>query len=159
MNFAKLSYDCATHKQYSICKAHLVKKFHRYLEEKWTYSYIDKLDDSLKKINSSDIQIKKLATNKVTKTDVLRLVSLSVETTVSHKPIYFVGHFFRFFKEDKAFRKGYEQSFTDEVFVIADIPKLFPPSYSLINANKEQIEGKFHQSKLELVPELKEETE
>ena len=34
---------------------------------------------------------------------------------------------------------------------MTDIPTLFPPSYSLIDANKEQIEGKFYQSELQLI--------
>ena len=124
---------------------------HRYLEEKWTYSYIDKLEDFVKTINSRVNRITKLAPNKDTKKDVPWLVSLSAETTVSQKPRFFVGDFVRIVKKDKAFRKGYEQSFTDEVFEITDIPTLFPPSYSLIDANKEQIEGKFYQSELQLV--------
>ena len=116
---------------------------HRYLEEKWTYSYIDKLDDFVKTINSRVNRITKLEPNKVTKKDVPGLVSLSAETTVSQKPRFFVGDFVRIVKKGKAFRKGYEQSFTDEVFEIIDVPTLLPPSYSLIDANKEQIEGKF----------------
>ena len=40
---------------------------HRYLEEKWTYSYIDKLEDFVKTINSRVNRITKLAPNKVTK--------------------------------------------------------------------------------------------
>ena len=83
-------------------------------------------------------------------------MSLSAETTVSHKIRFFVGDFVRIVKKDKAFRKGYEQSFTGEVFEITDIPTLFPPSYSLIDANKEKLEGKFYQSELQLVRERKE---
>ena len=40
---------------------------HRYFEEKWSYSYIDKLDDFVKTINSRVNRITKLAPNKVTK--------------------------------------------------------------------------------------------
>ena len=76
---------------------------HRYLEENWTYSYIDKLDDFVKTINSRVNRITKLAPNKVTKKDVPRLVSLSAETTVSQKPIFFVGDLVRIVKKDKAF--------------------------------------------------------
>ena len=78
-------------------------------------------------------------------------MSFSAETTVSQKPRFFVGDFVRIVKKDNVFRKGYEQSFTDEVFEIIDIPTLFPPSYSLIDVKKEQIEGKFYQSELQLV--------
>ena len=78
-------------------------------------------------------------------------MSLSAETSVSQKPRFFVGDFVIIVKKDKAFRRGYEQSFTDEVFEIIDIPTFFPQSYSLIDSNKGQIEGKLYQSELQLV--------
>ena len=40
---------------------------HRYLQEKWSYSYIDKFDDFAKTINSRVNRITKLAPNKVKK--------------------------------------------------------------------------------------------
>ena len=86
-------------------------------------------------------------------------MSLSAETTVSQKLSFFVGDFDRIAKKDKAFRKGYEQSFTDKVFEITHIPTLFLPSFSLIDANKDKIEGKCYQSELQLVRERKEENE
>ena len=86
-------------------------------------------------------------------------MSLSAETTSSQKLCLFVGDFVLIVNKDKAFRKGYEQSFTDDVFEITDIPTLFPPSYSLNDANIEQIEGKFYQSEFEFFREQKEENQ
>ena len=40
---------------------------HRYLEEKWTYSYIDQLDQFVKTINSRVNRVTEIAPNKVTK--------------------------------------------------------------------------------------------
>ena len=168
-NFSELSKDCATHEQF-ICVARLVKKvcFCR-TEYSFTSSvgtlkkigffYIEKLDDFVKTINSRVNRITKLTPNKVTKQDVPRLVSLSAETTVSQKPRSFVGDFVRVVKKDKSFREGFKQSFTDKIFEITHIPTLFPPSYSLIDPNKEQIEGKFYQSELQFVRERREENE
>ena len=62
-------------------------------------------------------------------------------------------NFVRIVKKDEEFRKGYKQSFNDEVFEITDIPTLSPPIYSIIDANKEKIEGKFYQPELQLVRE------
>ena len=126
---------------------------YRYLEEKWTYSYINIFDQFVKTINSRVNRVTKLAPNKVTKKDVLRLVSLTVETRRSQKPKLYVGDFVRIVKKEKTFRKGYKQSFTDEVFEIAGIPTLNPPTYSLIDSNKEIIQGKFYQPELQLVRE------
>ena len=104
----------------------------------------------MKTINSGVSRITKLAPNIVTKKDVAQLVFLSAETPVSRKPCFYVGDFVRIAKKDKIFRKGYEQLFTNEVFEIKDILTLFLPSYSLIDANKDQIEGKFYHSEFSL---------
>ena len=58
---------------------------YRYIEEKWTYSYLDKLDSFVKTINSRVNRTIKLAPNKVAKKDVPRLVSLIANTTCSQK--------------------------------------------------------------------------
>ena len=129
----------------------LKKKVHRYLEEKWTYSYIDQLDQFVKTVNSRVNRITKIAPNKNTKTDVPRLVSLAAQTSSTQKPKFFIGDFVRVVKKDKAFRKSYMQSFTDEVFEITGIPTLSPPTYTLADANKEPIQGKFYQPELQLV--------
>ena len=126
---------------------------YRYLEEKWTYSYINNLDQFVKTINSRVNRVTKLAPNKVTKKDAPRLVSLTVETRRSQKPTLYVGDFVRIVKKEKTFRKGYKQSFTDKIFEIAGIPTLNPPTYSLIDSNKEIIQGKFYQPELQLVRE------
>ena len=52
-------------------------------------------------------------------------------------------------KADLPFRKGYKQTFTNEVFEIYDIATTNPPTYSLIDATQEQIKEKFFE--LELV--------
>ena len=64
----------------------LKKIIHRYLEEKWTYSCIDQLDKFVDTINSRVNRVNKFAPNKVTKKDVPRLVSLSVQTSEHQNP-------------------------------------------------------------------------
>ena len=78
---------------------------YRYLEEKWTYSYINNLDQFVKTINSRVNRVTKLAPNKVTKKDVPRLVSLTVETRRSQKPKHYVADFVRIVKKEKTFQK------------------------------------------------------
>ena len=150
-NFSQLSKTCKTKEEF-IYTAPLVKKsafaernirslkniIYKHLEEKWTYSYIDKLDDFFRTIKITFNRVTRLAPNKSTNKDVPRLVSLSAETSSSKKPKFVVGDFVRIFKKDEAFRRGYKLSFTDEIFEITDIPTLFPPTYSLINADKEK---------------------
>ena len=80
-------------------------------------------------------------------------MSFTVETRRSQKPKLYVGDFVRIVKKEETFRKGYKQSFTDGVFEIAGVPTLNPPTYSLIDSNKELIHGKFYQPELQLVRE------
>ena len=118
---------------------------YRYLEEKWTYSYLDKLDSFVKTINSRVNRTINLAPNKVTNKDVPRLVSLIANTyNIFSKRKFFVGDLVRILKKEETFGKGYKQSFTDEVFEISSIPTLNPPTYSLIDTDKEIIQGKFY---------------
>ena len=129
----------------------LKKIIHRYLEEKWTYRYIDRLDQFVKSINSRVNRVTKIAPNKVTKKDMPRLVSLTAQKSSNQKPKFYIGDLVRIVKKDKSFRKNYKQSFTDEVFEITGIPTLSPPTYSLVDADKKPIQGKFYQPELQLV--------
>ena len=75
---------------------------YRFLEEKWTLSYLDKLDAFVKTITSRVNRTIKLAPNKVTKKDVPRLVSL---TANSQNPKFYIGDFVRTVKKG-LFREG-----------------------------------------------------
>ena len=102
-------------------------------------------------INSRVNRVTKIAPNKVTKKDVPYLLSLNTiasENLVS-RPKFRIGDFVRISKVDLPFRKGYKQTFTNEVFEIYDIPTTNPPTYSLIDSNQDPVRGKFNQ--LELV--------
>ena len=78
------------------------------MADKWTYSYIDKLQDFVNTINLRTNRVIKLAPKKVPKKDVPRLISLRAEQSLK-----LVGDFVRIAKTDIPFRKGYKQSFTD----------------------------------------------
>ena len=120
------------------------------MEEKWTYSYIDKLQDFVNTINSRTNHVIKLDPNKVTKKDVPRLISLRAEHSLKlvRRQKLYVGNFVRIAKIDIPFQKGYKQYFTDEVFEIFDIPTRNPPTYNFIDADREPIEGKFYEPEL-----------
>ena len=131
------------------------------MEDQWTYSYIDNLQDFVNTINSRTNRVIKLAPNKVTKKDVPRLISLRAERSLKlvHRPKLYVGNFVRIAKNDIPFRKDYKQSFTDEVFEIFGVPTKNPPTYNLIDASKEPIEGKFYEPELIRVVEKVEQEE
>ena len=120
------------------------------MKDKWTYSYIDKLQDFVNTVNSRTNRVIKLAPNKVTKKDVLRLISLRAEQSLKlvRRPKLYGGDFVRIAKIDIPFRKGYKQTFTDKIFEVFDIPTTNPPTYNLIDADREPIEGKFYEPEL-----------
>ena len=86
----------------------------------------------------------------MTKKDVLRLISLRAEQSLKlvRRPKLYGGDFVRIAKIDIPFRKGYKQTFTDKIFEVFDIPTTNPPTYNLIDADREPIEGKFYEPEL-----------
>ena len=132
----------------NICS--LKNLIYKYLEDNWTYSYIDKLQDFVNAINSRTNHVTNLAPTKVTKKDVPRLISLRAEQSLKlvRRSKLYVGDYVRLDKVDIPFRKGYKQSFTDEVVEVFDIPTRNPPTYNLIDSNREPIEGNFYESEL-----------
>ena len=83
---------------------------YKFLEYKWTYSYIDMLQDFVNTINSRTNRVSKIATNGVTKKDVPRLISIRVEQSqkLVRRPKLYVGEFVRIAKTDLPFRTGYK---------------------------------------------------
>ena len=78
------------------------------------------------------------------------LVSIIANSSIKlvQKPKFYIGDYVRIAKTDMHFRKRYKQIFTEEVLEIVDVPTLNPPTYSLIDAEKEEISGKFYEDEL-----------
>ena len=123
---------------------------YKYLEDKWTYSYIIQLQSFVQTINSRVNRVTKLAPNKVTKKDVPYSISifLIASAKLVRRPKFYVGDFMRISKADLPFRKGYKQTFTKEVFEIYVLPTTNPPTDSLIDASQELVKGKFYEIEL-----------
>ena len=124
---------------------------YKYLEDKWTYSYVNQFQSFVQTINSRVNRVTKLAPNKVTKKDVRYLISLIFNDSANlvRRPKFYVGDFVRISNADLPFRKGYKQTFTKKVFEIYDIPTTNSPTYGLIDASQEPVKWKFYE--LELV--------
>ena len=90
---------------------------YKYSEDKWTYSYIIQLQSFVQTINTRVNRVTTLAPNKVTKKDVPYLLSLTfnASATLVRQTKFYVGDFVRISKADLPFRKGYEQTVTNEV--------------------------------------------
>ena len=121
---------------------------YKYLEEKWTYSYIGSLQDFVRTINTRVNRVTGLAPAKVSRKHVPHLISLSASDKFVQRPRFKIGDKVRIAKEDIPFRKGYKQNFTDETFFIVKIPTVDPPTYHLVDGNFEGILGKFYKTEL-----------
>ena len=68
---------------------------YKYLEDKWTYSYINQLQSSVQTINSRVNRVAKLAPNRVTKKDVPYLISLIFNRSAKlvRRPQFYLGDF------------------------------------------------------------------
>ena len=86
-----------------------------------------------------------LAPNKIWKRDVPKLISLPAEQSrkLVLKPRYKIGNRVRIGIEDLPFKKGYRQSFSDEVFRVTNIATFNSPTFSLADKNGENFQGKF----------------
>ena len=115
------------------------------MEDKWTYSYNDELQAFVKTINSRINRLTGLAQNKFTNRDIPFLVALSANSAqkLVRRPKFHIGVFLCKSKADIPFRRGYKQTFPNEVFEIYDIPTVDPPTYNLIDTNQEPVTGKF----------------
>ena len=121
---------------------------YKYLEEKWTWTYIKDFPQFVNTLNSRANRVTHLATNKAFKKHEPFLISLAVNTT-KYKPKYEKRDLVRIAKHDEKLRKGYKQNYTDEVFTIFKIATVSSPTYNLIDIDNVIIEGKFYE--LELV--------
>ena len=67
------------------------------------------------------------------------------------KPVFKVGDTVRIARKKSTFQKGYEQTFSYEVFQIAEIKDTYPVTYGIKDYKDEIIKGSFYKSELEAV--------
>ena len=78
---------------------------------------------------------------------------LPTELKREKTPVIFkfkIGDKVRISTERKVFKKGYEQVWTDEIFVIDKTIPSHPPRYHLIDLNGEEIKSTFYAQELQL---------
>ena len=123
---------------------------YKHLENIWSYRYINELQSFVRTINSRVNRMTGMAPNKVAQKHVKRLLSLTAERSskLVRTPKFKIGDRVRIAKQDLPFKKGYKQSFTDELFRITSVKTFSPPTYSLADAEGEDIQGKFYEPEL-----------
>ena len=103
----------------------------KYLHENNTSKYIDKIQNFVSLINSRPNRTTKIASKKLTRHDVLCLISLSANANPIRKRRYQIGDTVRIRLKVPTFHKSYKFQFTKEVFEVVVNPTLNPPTYSI----------------------------
>ena len=95
------------------------------------------------------IRVTKLATNNAIQKHVPSLVSLFANNSAKlvQKPSFFVSDCLQIQKTDRSFRKKRQEDFHKLIFERVGIINGNPPTYSLIDAAKEGINGKKYEKK------------
>ena len=109
--------------------------------------YIEILPQFVNVINSRVNRITKLAPKDVPENDVPYLISLQNCNRI-RQPKFKTGQQVRIRRKIDTFHRGYRIQFTEEVFTIATVQTLNPPTYSIKDANNQLIQGKFYEAEL-----------
>ena len=148
---------------YSDNKCAIVERFNRTLKTRMYRSFtsqgnrrwVDILQDLVDGYNDSVHSSTSFKPNDVNKRNehlVRRILYPKIIKEKKYtKPAFKVGDTVRLAGKKAAFQKGYEQTYSYEVFEISEIKDTYPKTYGIKDYNGETIEGSFYKSELEQV--------
>src|SRR5436190_5723270 len=142
---------------YSNLKASIVERFNRTLKNwMWemfsaqgSYKWLDLLPKLLKRYNNKvhrSIGMKPVDVNSKSAGEVY--IKLLPNKAINRKPKFKVGDYVRISKYKHVFSKGYQPSWTTEVFQIHEVQPTKPFTYLLMDENKKIIRGGFYEQEL-----------
>ena len=128
----------------------LKTKMYKYFTYKNSYRYIDVLQDFLTAYNNTVHSTTGKAPSKINETNVLEVWRRMNSHRQKQKPVRFsVGQTVRISKEKMKFAKGFEQSYSTEVFKICKVIRRVPqPLYEIEDLQGTPIEGQFYNEEL-----------
>src|SRR5215468_4737116 len=142
---------------YSHLKASIVERFNRTLKNwMWemfssqgSYRWIDNLPKLINKYNNKVHRSIGMKPNDVSINNSNVVLSrLMPKRNQKSKPKFKVGDFVRISKHKHVFVKGYQPSWTTEVFTIHEVKGTTPVTYILKDENKQIIAGGFYEQEL-----------
>ena len=153
-------------KHYSVFsdkKGAIVERFNRtlktrmfkYFTSKGSHRWVDVLQDLVNGYNNSKHRSIQHTPNNVTMANealVRKILFPKVKKKKKFTKKHFkIGNSVRITRQKRTFQKGYEQSWSHEVFVISEIKKTYPITYTLKDYKGEEIKGSFYTSEIQLV--------
>ena len=148
---------------YSDHKCAIVERFNRTLKTRMFRSFtangnrrwVDNLQSLVDGYNDSKHSSTEFKPNEVNKRNehlVRKILFPKIVKKKSHtKPVFKVGDTVRIDRKKSTFQKGYEQTFSYEVFQIAEIKNTYPVTYGIKDFKDETIKGSFYKNELEAV--------
>jgi len=141
-------------------KASVVERFNRtlkgvmwrYLTRVSTGRYIDVLPQIVESYNNtyhSSIKMTPSEVNAQNESIVRKRLYPLASTSIGWK--YSVGQNVRMKQTKRVFKKGYEPSWTEEIFTISSLYPSDPPTYILKDLAGEEIKGKFYEQEIQAV--------
>ena len=144
-------------------KCAIVERFNRTLKtrmyKRFTaqggYRWVDSLQDLVTGYNNSKHRSIGMAPNEVNESnenEVRKKLFPKIKAEVKHKKVTFkVGDTVRISRKKTTFQKGYEQTFSHEVFTISTINETYPITYKIKDYKGEEIEGSFYKNEIQIV--------
>lgn len=142
-------------------KAAVIERFNRTLKSRmWRYlhylnshRYIDGLEDIVAAYNDSYHTTIKMTPNEVNDTNILQVYhnTYDKKNRKINKPRLKKGDYIRLAREKGTFEKGYEFTFTEEIFQVNKVIPHPVPVYEIKDLNGEIIDGNFYEAELQKV--------
>jgi len=134
-------------------KASMIERFNRtlknriwrYMEHANTRRYLDKLQEIVENIHNSKNRSIGMAPNEVTGSSFL------LKFPPPTKPLFKIGDEVRISKNLGIFKKAYEETWSQETFVVYEARPTTPPVYRIKDTSGEIIEGLFYNEELQKV--------
>jgi len=131
----------------------MIERFNRTLKNRiWRYMhyastpcYLDKLDEIVEDINNSKNRSIGMAPNEVTGSTFL------LKFPPPSKPRFSIGDEVRIAMSRGVFSKAYEQTWSQETFVVCEARRSTPPVYRIKDVTGAEIEGLFYNEELQKV--------
>ena len=141
-------------------KAAIVERFNRTLKERmWRYftknntlHYLDALPSLVNSYNHTYHRSIKRAPASVNHKNQQQVwLTLYGSELKKTQPVYKEGDKVRISSARRNFKKGYLPSWTQEIFTIIKVKKTVPPTYKIVDDQKEPIRGSFYKQELQKV--------
>ena len=138
------------------CNRTLKTRMYRSFTARGGHRWVDVLQDLVNAYNSSKHRsIGNFTPNQVKKSNeslIRKFLYPPIKKQRKHtKPVYKVGDSVRISMKKAPFQKGYEQSYSYQVYEVTKVLRTYPVTYKIRDYKGEELEGSFYKRELQIV--------